>query len=91
MAMQEMMGLIGLFIIHPRRPHMPQVDRDFGVVLQEWAILPNNTVPNSLAMEFNWLTINGKAGPATTPMLVKLGERVRKGLQSVWHDSHKTC
>jgi manganese oxidase len=30
MAMQEMMGLIGLFIIHPRRAHTPRVDRDFG-------------------------------------------------------------
>ena len=73
MAMQEMMGMIGLFIIHPRRAHTPRVDRDFGIVLQEWAILPNNTIPNSLAMEFNWLTINGKAGPDTTPMLVNLG------------------
>ena len=88
MAMQEMMGLIGLFIIHPRRPHMPQVDRDFGLVLQEWAILPNNTIPNSLAMEFNWLTINGKAGPATTPMLVKLGERVRIRIVNLGMDHH---
>ena len=88
MAMQEMMGLIGLFIIHPRRPHAPQVDRDFGLILQEWAILPNNTIPNSLAMEFNWLTINGKAGPATTPMLVKLGERVRIRIVNLGMDHH---
>jgi FtsP/CotA-like multicopper oxidase with cupredoxin domain len=88
MAMQEMMGLIGLFIIHPRTPHTPRVDRDFGLVLQEWAILPNNTIPNSLAMEFNWLTINGKSGPATTPMLVKLGERVRIRLVNLGMDHH---
>ncbi len=88
MAMQEMMGLIGLFIIHPRRAHAPRVDRDFGIVLQEWAILPNNTVPNSLAMEFNWLTMNGKAGPATTPMLCRLGERVRIRLVNLGMDHH---
>ena len=88
MPMQEMMGLIGLFIIHPRRPHAPQVDRDFGLILQGWAILPNNTIPNSLAMEFNWLTINGKAGPATTPMLVKLGERVRIRIVNLGMDHH---
>jgi manganese oxidase len=88
MAMQEMMGLIGLFIIHPRQAHAPRVDRDFGLVLQEWAILPNNTIPNSLAMEFNWLTINGKAGPATTPMLVKLGERVRIRIVNLGMDHH---
>ena len=88
MAMQEMMGLIGLFIIHPRTAHTPRVDRDFGLVLQGWAILPNNTIPNSLAMEFNWLTINGKAGPDTTPMLVKLGERVRIRIVNLGMDHH---
>jgi hypothetical protein len=88
MAMQEMMGLIGLFIIHPQRPHTPLVDRDFGIILQEWAILPNNTIPNTLAMEFNWLTLNGKAGPATTPLLVKLGERVRIRLVNLGMDHH---
>jgi FtsP/CotA-like multicopper oxidase with cupredoxin domain len=88
MAMQEMMGLIGLFIIHPRRAHTPRVDRDFGLILQEWALLPNNTIPNSLAMEFNWLTINGKAGPATTPLIVKQGERVRIRVVNLGMDHH---
>jgi FtsP/CotA-like multicopper oxidase with cupredoxin domain len=88
MAMQEMMGLIGLLIFHPRRAHTPHVHRDFGLILQGWALLPNNTIPNSLAMEFNWLTINGKAGPATTPMLVKLGERVRIRIVNLGMDHH---
>jgi len=88
MAMQEMMGLIGLFIIHPRRAHTPRVDRDFGIILQEWALLPSNTVPNSLAMEFNWLTLNGKSGPATTPLVVKRGERVRIRLVNLGMDHH---
>jgi FtsP/CotA-like multicopper oxidase with cupredoxin domain len=88
MAMQEMMGLIGLFIIHPQRAHAPRVDRDFGLILQEWAILPNNTIPNSLAMEFNWLTLNGKAGPAATPMLCKIGERVRIRMVNLGMDHH---
>jgi FtsP/CotA-like multicopper oxidase with cupredoxin domain len=88
MAMQEMMGLIGLFIIHPKTPYEPRVDKDFGLILQEWAILPNNSVPNSMAMEFNWLTINGKAGPATTPMIVKLGERVRIRMVNLGMDHH---
>ncbi|MGH9369878.1 MAG: multicopper oxidase family protein [Thermoanaerobaculia bacterium] len=88
MPMQEMMGMIGLFIMHPREPYRPRVDRDFGLIFQEWAILPNNTVPNTLSMEFNWLTINGKAGPATTPMLVKLGERVRVRMVNLGMDHH---
>lgn len=87
-AMQEMMGMIGLFILHPKEAYQPKVHRDFGLVLQEWALLPNNTVPNTLGMEFNWLTINGKAGPATTPMLVRLGERVRLRIVNLGMDHH---
>jgi len=88
MAMQEMMGMIGLFIIHPKRAYAPRVDRDYAIVMQEWAILPNNTIPNTLAMEFNWLTFNGKAGPATTPLLCKIGERVRIRLVNLGMDHH---
>jgi manganese oxidase len=87
-AMQEMMGMIGLFIIHPKNPNQPAVHKDFGIILQEWALLPNNTVPNTFSMEFNWLTINGKAGPATTPMIVKLGERVRIRMVNLGMDHH---
>jgi manganese oxidase len=87
-AMQEMMGMIGLFIIHPKKAHHPRVDKDFGLILQEWALLPTNDTPNTMAMEFNWLTINGKAAPATTPLLVKQGERVRIRLVNLGMDHH---
>jgi FtsP/CotA-like multicopper oxidase with cupredoxin domain len=88
MAMAEMIGLIGFFIIHPRQAYTPAVHKDFGIILQEFAVLPNNTVPNTLSMEFNWLTFNGKAGPAATPMLVRLGERVRIRLINIGMDHH---
>jgi manganese oxidase len=87
-AMQEMMGMIGLFIIYPKKSHTPHCHKDFGLILQEFALLPNNPVPNSLAMEFNWLTINGKAGPATTPMIVRQGERVRIRMVNLGMDHH---
>ena len=88
MPMQEMMGMIGFFIIHPRTPYRPQVDKDFGLILQEWAILPGSTIPNTLSMEFNWLTMNGKAGPAIAPLIVKLGERVRIRFVNLGMDHH---
>lgn len=88
MPMQEMLGLIGFFIIHPKRPHQPRVDKDFGLILQEWAILPNNTIPNTLSMEFNWLTLNGKAGPDATPLIVRQGERVRIRFVNMGMDHH---
>ena len=87
-AMQEMMGSIGFFILHPKTAHTPRCDRDFGLVLQEWAVLPNNTVPNTMAMEFNWLTLNGRTGPDCTPMIVKQGERVRIRMINMGMDHH---
>jgi len=87
-AMQEMLGMIGLFVIHPRRPHAPRVDKDFGFIMQGWAVLPNNPVPNTFGMEFNWLTLNGKAAPATTPLIIRQGERVRIRLVNLGMDHH---
>ncbi|MBO0862281.1 MAG: copper oxidase [Chloracidobacterium sp.] len=86
--MQEMLGMIGLFVIHPKTPHTPRVDKDYGIILQEWALLPNNNTPNTLSMEFNWLTMNGKSAPATTPLIIKQGERVRIRLVNLGMDHH---
>ena len=86
--MQEMMGMLGFVILHPKEPYTPPVDRDFGLLIQEWMLLPNNNVPNTLAMEFNWLTFNGKSGPACTPMIVKQGERVRIRMVNLGMDHH---
>ena len=88
MAMQEMMGMLGAFIMHPKAPYAPPVDKDFVVLMQEYAVLPNNTVPNTMNMEFNWLVFNGKAGPATTPIVVRLGDRVRIRMINLGMDHH---
>jgi hypothetical protein len=75
--MQEGLGMAGLFIIHPRSAYQPAVDHDFALLIQEWAILPLSTVPNVTSMEFNWFTLNGRSAPYITPLLVRLGSRVR--------------
>ncbi len=88
MAMQEMIGMLGAFIMHPKVTYAPRVDKDFVVLLQEYAVLPNNTVPNTMNMEFNWLVLNGKAAPATTPLVVRLGDRVRIRMINLGMDHH---
>jgi len=87
-AMEEMMGQIGFFIAHPEKSHRPRADHDYGLILQEWAVLPNNTVPNTAGMEFNWLTFNGVSGPAITPMIARLGSRVRLRIVNIGMDHH---
>jgi FtsP/CotA-like multicopper oxidase with cupredoxin domain len=87
-AMQEMIGQIGFFVAHPQKDYKPRVDHDYGLILQEWAVLPSNTVPNTAAMEFNWLTFNGVSAPMTTPLLARLGSRVRLRIVNLGMDHH---
>lgn len=88
MAMQEMAGMLGGFLIYPLTPYTPAVDKDFLILLQEYAVLPNSTIPNTMNMEFNWLTFNGKSSPASTPLIVRQGERVRVRLVNLGMDHH---
>jgi hypothetical protein len=88
MAMQEMVGMLGGFIIHPKTAFSPWVEKDYLIALQEYAVLPNSTIPNSMNMEFNWLTFNGKSGPAATPLIVRHGERVRIRIINLGMDHH---
>ncbi len=88
MAMQEMVGMLGGFIIHPKTAYAPHVDKDYLIALQEYAVLPNSSIPNSMNMEFNWLTFNGKAGPASTPLIIRQGDRVRIRLINMGMDHH---
>ncbi len=75
--MQSGLGMAGLLILHPREAYSPPVDHDFALMIQEWAVLPLSTVPNVTSMEFNWFTLNGRSAPYITPLVVKLGSRVR--------------
>ena len=88
MAMQEMVGMLGGFIIHPKIAYTPHVDKDFLIALQEYAVLPNSNIPNSMSMEYNWLVFNGKSGPASTPLVIRQGERVRIRLINMGMDHH---
>ena len=72
------MGMTGLFVIHPQKPVGISVDRDFAIMLHEWRVDPGTSRPNPNEMtDFNLLTMNGKVFPATEPLVVKKGERVR--------------
>jgi FtsP/CotA-like multicopper oxidase with cupredoxin domain len=75
---QMALGLMGLFVVHPKSPVRPLPDRDFALLLSEWAIKPGIERPDPNEMtDFNLLTFNGKAFPATEPLVVKKGDRVR--------------
>ena len=88
MAMQEAFGMVGLFIIHPRETYVPVVDQDFALITQEFVIEPATDTPASARMDFNWFTFNGRSGPYTTPLVVRLGNRVRIRFVNFSTDDH---
>jgi len=84
------MGMIGMFIVHPRIP-VPEynVDRDFSLLLSEWVIEAGTARPNTLKMnDANVLTINGKVFPSTAPLVCKTGDKVRLRVGNLSAMSH---
>lgn len=75
---QMAMGLMGMFVVHERAPSRPAPDRDYVLLLSEWALVPGTWRPDPNEMtDFNVLTMNARVFPGTAPLLAKLGERVR--------------
>jgi manganese oxidase len=75
---QIALGMMGMFIIHPRHPAGPRPDRDFVLMSSEWRIDVGTMRPVPTEMtDFNVLTFNGRAFPGTAPLVAKYGDRVR--------------
>ena len=72
-------GLTGIFVVHPRQPATaPRPVRDYALLLHEWKVQAGSARPDPLEMvDFNVLTINAKAGPATAPLVAETGDRLR--------------
>ena len=86
---QMAMGMEGFFIIHPKKPEQPQIDRDFCIFLQEWLVEPGTSTPNpNIMTDFNLFTFNSRVFPGTAPLIARLGDRVRIRIANLSMDSH---
>jgi len=75
---QMAMGLMGMFVIHPRVPKAPAPDRDYVLMLSEWSIRPGTERPDPNEMtDFNILTMNGQCFPGTQPLMAFKDDAVR--------------
>jgi FtsP/CotA-like multicopper oxidase with cupredoxin domain len=90
--LQMAMGMMGMFIIHPKEWQPEQIDRDFVLLLHNWAVHPGTYRPDPTVMQdFDLWTINSKVFPAINPLVVSTGDRVRVriGNLSMWnHPMH---
>jgi FtsP/CotA-like multicopper oxidase with cupredoxin domain len=86
---QMAMGMMGFFIIHPRVPEAPPIDRHFAIMLHEWFIPPGAATPNpSVMTDFNLFTFNSRVWPGTDPLVVRTGQRVRVSFGNLSMDNH---
>jgi FtsP/CotA-like multicopper oxidase with cupredoxin domain len=86
---QMAMGMMGMFIVHPKNPSEQQVDRDFAIMLHSWDVKPGTATPQTATMlDFNLWTFNSRVFPGIDPMPVRLGDRVRVRLGNLSMTSH---
>ncbi|MFA5683056.1 MAG: copper oxidase [Lysobacteraceae bacterium] len=85
---QLAMGMMGLFIIHPRAGEALRIDRDYAFLLHNFALHPGTSRPDpSVMTDFDLWTFNSKVFPAIEPLVARSGERVRVrvGNLSMWN------
>lgn len=85
---QLAVGMMGMFVIHPRDGEVVPIDRDYCLLLHNWALHPGTYRPDPAIMQdFDLWTFNSKVFPAIDPVVARTGERVRvrMGNLSMWN------
>ena len=86
---QMAMGMMGMFIVHPRDPATRRVDRDFCFLLQSWKISPGTYTPDTSEMlNFNLWSFNSRVFPGIDPLVVRKGDRVRIRIGNLTMTNH---
>ena len=77
-VVQMALGMMGLFIVHPKGPESPRIDRDYGIILHNFDVKAGTATPDpSVMTDFNMWTFNSRVFPGIDPLVARLGERVR--------------
>ncbi len=86
---QMAMGMMGMFIIHPKDPRQFKVDRDFVFLLAAYDIEPGSATPRPSEMsDFNLWTWNSRVFPGIDPLVARTGERVRVRVGNLTMTNH---
>jgi FtsP/CotA-like multicopper oxidase with cupredoxin domain len=86
---QMAMGMMGMFIIHPKDPRQMKVDRDFVFLLASYDIEPGAAMPKTAEMtDFNLWTWNSRVFPGIDPLVARTGERVRVRVGNLTMTNH---
>jgi len=88
-TLQMAMGMMGLFIVHPKDPRQLKVDRDFAFILNAYDIEPGSATPKvNTMLDFNLWTWNSRAFPGIDPLVARTGDRVRIRIGNLTMTNH---
>jgi manganese oxidase len=86
---QMAMGMMGMFVVHPRDPKLNRVDRDFAFVMSAYLVDPGTYLPKVAEMtDFNMWTWNARVFPGIDPLAVRRGDRVRVRVGNLTMTNH---
>jgi FtsP/CotA-like multicopper oxidase with cupredoxin domain len=86
---QMAMGMMGMFVVHPRDPNLYRVDRDFAFIMSAYDIDPGTYLPKVSEMtDFNMWTWNSRIFPGIDPLPVRLNDRVRVRMGNLTMTNH---
>jgi FtsP/CotA-like multicopper oxidase with cupredoxin domain len=86
---QMAMGMMGMFVVHPRDRALYRADRDFVFVMSAYDIDPGTYLPKVAEMtNFNMWTWNSRVFPGIDPLPVRLGDRVRVRMANLTMTNH---
>jgi len=86
---QMAMGMMGLFIVHPKNPDFMRVDRDFCFLLNAYDIEPGSYTPRvNTMLDFNLWTFNSRVFPGIDPIVCRLNDRVRIRIGNLTMTNH---
>jgi len=77
-TLQMAMGMMGMFIVHPKDQRQYKVDRDFVFLLASYDIEPGAMTPKvNTMLDFNLWTWNSRVFPGIDHLVARTGDRVR--------------
>jgi len=88
---QMAMGMMGLWITHPkaRHPHIDEVDRDYAFLLNAYDIEPGSATPKVMTMlDFNLWSWNSRIFPGIAPLVARQGDKVRIRIGNLTMTNH---
>ena len=86
---QMAMGMMGMWVTHPKDTKFMPVDRDFCFLLNAYDIDPGSATPQiNTMLDFNLWTWNSRAFPGIDALACRLGDRVRIRIGNLTMTNH---